>query len=122
MIMLRRNDVVYQNDDNAPWWTPYGRVWRRLDDEHVLVIFLTKDIRKLKDTQLTKVAYKGRWDDIWDYTANDYLEPVLLGSRWKPMPTLRWMKRNASKYNAHFGGCSRYSLAERKQALKEVLT
>ena len=86
---LRRNDVVIEKQSGG-MWSPYGRVVRRIDNNHVQVIFCTKDIKVFKDEELELSDYDGRWD-----THGGLRErfPV-----WMPFPTLRKLKQMASYY------------------------
>jgi hypothetical protein len=78
--MVRRNDIVYQISDDAPAVTPYGRVWRRVSPTHVDVIFCTRDVRRLPDTDLeVHNHYKGH---EWN-------------GRFRRMSTLRQLKKVA---------------------------
>lgn len=86
---FRRNDVVTARKD-AGHWTPYGRVWRRIDDDHVEVIDCGKHIGIYHDDDLVLHDYKGRWDDFGGIR-REY--PV-----WREFPSLRKLKQMASYY------------------------
>jgi hypothetical protein len=85
-MRVRRNDIVYQLSDDAPVVTPYGRVWRRVSDTHVDVIFCTRDVRRLSDTDLeVHNHYKGyEWN-----------------GRFSRMATLRQLKKAARRSMEH---------------------
>lgn len=87
---LRRNDVVVAKNEGGHW-SPYGRVWRRIDESHVEVICVTKHLTVYADEDVKRVDYKGRWD-TWSDLRQEY--PV-----WLSMPTLRKLKQRASYYH-----------------------
>ena len=93
---LRRGDVVELpvHDCFLP-----GRVWRRIDTDHVQVIDVFKHINIFHEDQLKLSAYKGCWK--WRrHPGNDEGKTP----RWSPMTSLRQLKKMASAYNNHFGG------------------
>lgn len=102
---LRRNDVVIVD-------VMYGRVWRRIDANHVQVIDCGKKVRIYRDSDVVLSNYKGRFDPLWG------------DKRFIPMTSLRRLKKIASEYNAHFGGYSgwkrgRWTKLERLTALND---
>lgn len=106
MRKLRHNDIVLAQRDGG--WKMFGRVWRRIDTEHVQVIDDGLYIRILKDSELT--------------LRNDYKGFVNHEGRFVRMTTLRKLKKNARVYNPHFGGKSwmtgkRWTKAQRAKAL-----
>lgn len=87
---LRRNDIVRQKKDG--WF--YGRVWKRVDDDHVVVICCGKHITTYRDDELeVHNDYKGKWSQSFDGQVRDRY-PVFYR-----MPTLRKLKQRASGYH-----------------------
>lgn len=111
---LRRNDLVVLRNDPAGFWP--GRIWRRLDENHVEVIDCGKKVIAYHEDDLELSDYKGRWDWCRDPDNNYGNTP-----RWRFMTSLRQLKKNASYYNAHFGGANhmgrRWTEEERAKAL-----
>lgn len=58
MSHIKRNTVV--SEKNTSGFTPYGRVWRQIDKNHVEVIFCTKDFGVYHIDELEIHDYKGR--------------------------------------------------------------
>lgn len=89
---LKRNDVVIERINRG--YAFYGRVWKRLDDEHVVVIDCGKHVQIYHEDELILSDYRG--DYTWQhYPGNDYNNPV----RFRYMPGLRKLKRAAKWYN-----------------------
>lgn len=87
---LRRNDIVRQKKDG--WF--YGRVWKRVDDDHVVVICCGKHITTYRDDELeVHNDYKGKWSQSFDGQVRDRY-PVFYR-----MPTLRELKQYAACYH-----------------------
>ena len=97
---LRHNDVVMVKKHDG--WAFYGRVWRRLDEDHVVVIDCGKNVIVYADADLERHDYKGHWR--WNREPDNDRGNIPL---FDYMTSLRQLKRMASCYNAHFGG-SRY--------------
>lgn len=112
MRKLKRNDIVSFNGDSC--MVIYGRVWRRIDANHVQVIDCGKSVRIYHENQLTLEDYKGYWMVPQWWKPSGW-------SKFVPMTSLRQLKKIARHYNAHFGGCdawgNRWSKVERKEAL-----
>lgn len=120
---LRRNDIVMERDAGGHW-SPYGRVWRRHDNDHVEVIDCTKHVTVYHEDELALVEdYKGFWTPsrtVYDrgpdgqtlYHTGRMTEP-----RFIRMASLRQLKRKASRYQPHFGGRRQYSRKDRAEAL-----
>lgn len=113
---LRRNDVVFERGVD---WIMYGRVWRRIDSEHVQVIDCGLYIRIYKDIDLELTDYKGKW--AWQRHPGNSDGKMPL---WVRMTSLRELKKQARMYHAHFGGHrfpsgKRWSKAQRKTALED---
>jgi len=120
---LRRNDVVMEREKDGHW-SPYGRVWRRHDDDHVEVIDCTKHVTLYHEDELVLVlGYSGFWtmgSMEYDRLPNgeiDYMTGRRVKQRFVRMATLRRLKRMATRYQPHFGGSSQYTRAERAEAL-----
>lgn len=107
MTKLRRNDIVMEAQ--VDMYRFYGRVWKRYDDDHVIVIDCGKYVRIFRDDQLERVTnYKGRYS--WQrHPGNEYDRSVV----WRPMSSLRKLKRMATQYQPYFGGSKWYTKAER---------
>ena len=96
---LRRGDVVIERDGDMI--TMYGRVWRRYDENHVVVIDCGKHITLYHEDELALSDYKGRWE--WQcHPGNEDGRKT----KWLPMTSLRKLKQIARQYNASFGGRS----------------
>lgn len=111
---LRRGDVVHERFNGGTFM--YGRVWRRVDDNHVVVIDSGKHVQLYHEDELILTDYIGRWK--WQrHPGNDYGHTP----RWSKMTSLRRLKAMAKDYNASFGGISghghRWTKAERQDAL-----
>lgn len=89
---LKHNDVVIQKENNG--WAFYGRVWKRLDNNHVVVIDCGKYVQIYHESELVLSSYKG--DYMWQhYPGNDYGNPT----RFLFMPNLRKLKKAARRFN-----------------------
>lgn len=100
MRKLKRNDIVMEKDHKGAPWSPYGRVWRRIDDSRVQVIFCTKDIPVVCDDELVHVTnYKGRWDRYGPYYIDPDTKEEWRMEKWIPMASLRRLKQMAQIYN-----------------------
>lgn len=92
----RRNDVVYDRTEeaNGGFWSPYGRVWRRIDPTHVQLILCTKDIPIRADVDVQRVTYKGRWETKWDRELGEVVPTF-----FRYMASLRRLKQMAAYYH-----------------------
>ena len=79
--MVKRNDIVC--DKNETNFVPYGRVNRRIDDEHVEVLYGNCNRRIFRDEDL---EVHNEYAGYWMREFSDY--PVF---HW--MPTLRKLKQ-----------------------------
>ncbi len=86
---MKRNDVVSEKSKDG--WCPYGRVWKTVDKDHVLVIFCTKDFGVYRKDDLEVHDYKGRWNERYTRSLGSH-------ERYLEMPTLRQLKQAASHY------------------------
>ncbi len=84
---LKRNDVV-KLPCHGGLFRFYGRVWRRLDEQQVVVLDCGSQVNIYRDEELSIVDYKGYWQP----RANDQPD------RWVPMTSLRALKRQAGVY------------------------
>lgn len=115
---LRRNDVVAEREADGGW-SPYGRVWRRHDRDHVEVVDCMKHVTVYHEDELRLViGYQGYW------TLGDPVEGVSpcapsmrINQRLIRMASLRKLKRMASRYQPHFGGTRKHTDEERREAL-----
>lgn len=86
--LLRRNDVVLRETATA-WWV-FGRVWRRIDAEHVAVIDTMRRVTKVRDADLKLSSAAA---------AEHYDDSSSPGRRRRPlvrrMPSLRRLKQSA---------------------------
>lgn len=102
---LRHNDIVMQRDNTG--WAFFGRVWRRHDENHVEVVDCGKYVQVYHEDELI--------------LSNDYKGYERSTGRFLPMTSLRQLKINAARYNAHFGRSNawgrRWTRAERQEAL-----
>jgi hypothetical protein len=84
---MKRNDIVMEVECKG-FWSPFGRIVRRISTAEVEVIWCTKQIEVVKESDLIlKNDYKGFWI------------PINGVQRWIPMSTLRKLKQMASRYN-----------------------
>lgn len=89
---LKRNDVVIERVNRG--YAFYGRVWKRYDEQHVIVIDCGKYVRIYHEDQLVLSDYKG--DYKWQHhPENDYGNPI----RFQYMTGLRTLKKMAKQYN-----------------------
>lgn len=123
---LRRNDVVMERE-SCGHWSPMGRVWKRHDADHVIVIDCMKNVAVYHEDELKLMAeYTGFLKD--GYIVYDFDDEGMVieesrrttPDRFVYMPTLRRLKRMASVYQPHFGGCARYTAGERRDAAAEI--
>jgi hypothetical protein len=110
-MKFKRNDITFPlNKDGVRDGGMFGRVWRRIDENHVQVIESGKHVRiyNEKDIDLAN-EYKGYVD--------------LKTGRLIRMTSLRKLKKNARDYNAHFGGCNflgrKHTKEEQQRALND---
>lgn len=115
---LKRNDVVLRVEDiQNGGWRPYGRVWRRLDEDTVVVIDEGLCVTIGKDDDFVPTDYKGLHKEAGERHNNR-----LLRKRWfRPMTSLRRLKYNASRYHPYFKGW-RGPKHKRKLALEHLLS
>lgn len=96
---LRRNDIVVERVGEG--FSFYGRVWYRIDQNHVVVIDTGKYITVYHEDELDRVDYQGYWDaEVYEDT--DEFLMTLLRYRfpvYRRMPSLRKLKQRASYYN-----------------------
>lgn len=111
---LKRGDVVHERNVNV--YIIYGRVWRRYDENHVIVIDCGTHIQVYHEDELVLSDYKGMWD--WNREPGN---PYGKKPKWIPMTSLKSLKRLARPYNASFGGhgsWGRWTKQERLEALR----
>lgn len=82
--MLKRNDIVGEKEPNG-FFAPYGRIIKRVDSDHVLVVDCNKDLTIYQDVDL----------DIF----NDYKGYHDCRNRYRRMSSLRKLKQMASRYH-----------------------
>lgn len=90
---LKRNDVV---TDRAygDCRLLYGRVWKRYDEHHVIVIDCGRHVKIYHEDGLVLSDYKGYYK--WQHhPGNDYGNPI----RFQYMTGLRKLKKMAKHYN-----------------------
>lgn len=83
---FRRNQVVVDTKD--PIFP--ARIWKVLDDGHVIVIDCGLHVKKVHETQLVNTGYKGRWTSNRSITGKTHF----LG-----MSRLRSLLKGARHYN-----------------------
>lgn len=85
---LRRNDVVLREAATA-WWV-FGRVWKRIDDEHVAVVDTMRRVTKVRDADLRRssAAEAESYDDSSSPARRR--RPIV-----RRMPSLRRLKQSA---------------------------
>lgn len=108
---LKRNDVVHPRQNGFF----YGRVWRRLDENHVVVICCGKYVLAYHEDELVLSDYTGDWEWL-KHPGNEYGNTP----RWNRMTSLKKLKKNARNYNASFGGRGRWGKWSKEQQ-KEAL-
>lgn len=125
MRRLRRNDIVMERISDGHW-SPFGRVWRRIDDTHVEVIDCMKHVTVYADDDLVLrndyQGYHAFGKLVYDTLPNgerDWDSQRREQGRFIRMSTLRQLKRRASTYQPHFGGDSQWSREDRARALAE---
>ena len=89
---IRRNTVVYRKSEK--YYAHYGRVNRRIDDDHFEVIFVTREVEICPIDDLVAVDYKGRWNQR--YIGRDQNGEELYEEWFSFMATLRNLKQRAS--------------------------
>jgi hypothetical protein len=93
--MFKRNQVVYVEDGGG--YYHYGRIMRKLPNNHFMVIDTGKHITAACGDPDAKVKlvdnsqYQGYWDDGYSDLRREF--PV-----YRPMPSLRKLKQHASCY------------------------
>jgi hypothetical protein len=111
---LRRGDVVHERHHGG--YIMYGRVWRRIDKNHVVVIDCGKHIQLFHEDELVLTDYDGRWAWRREPGNDEGKRP-----KWMPMTSLRRLKSMAREYHPDFGGrryCGyRWTKQERREAL-----
>lgn len=89
---LKRNDVVIERKNLG--YAFYGRVWKRYDENHVVVIDCGKYVQIYHEDELILSDYKFTYE--WQhYPGNDYNNPV----RKSYMTGLRKLKKITKRYN-----------------------
>lgn len=89
---LKRNDVVIERKNRG--YAFYGRVWKRLDNDHVIVIDCGRYVQIYHEDELELSNYKFRYE--WQHhPGNEYNNPV----RVRFMTGLRKLKKMAKRYN-----------------------
>ena len=89
---LKRNDVVIECKNRG--YAFFGRVWKRYDAEHVIVIDCGKYVQIYHEDELELSNYKFMY--VWQHhPGNEYNNPV----RIRYMPGLRKLKKMAKWYN-----------------------
>lgn len=120
---LRRGDVVHERDHGG--YIMFGRVWRRHDANHVVVIDCGKHITLYRDDELVLSDYEGYERMIGpevypvgpDGETDWFAEPLPRKTRQVPMTSLRRLKQIAREYNPDFGGrrCCGYRWTKKEQ-------
>lgn len=87
-MSLKRNDVVYRKMDDG--FRTYGRVSRIFSDGRIEVLDCGKIISVGLPEQFVKIDYNGFWDS-WAGREDNPL--------WRPMPSLRKLKRMCARYD-----------------------
>lgn len=109
MTKLKRNDIVAPKYSHGAVF--YGRVWKRVDEDHVVVIDTGKHVTLYRDDELVKLKYKGM---------AAYRRP----NRFIRMTSLRMLKNMRKDYGAEFGGTSywgyRWTKEDRLVALNNI--
>ena len=90
---LQRNDIVYLIGDDSIGWTPFGRVWKRVEDK-LAVILTTRDVVVRPPECFQRVIYKGYWNTRFDSNLGDVVQ-----THFRYMATLRLLKQMASSYH-----------------------
>jgi len=114
---LRHNDIVCERDGSRGFWP--GRVWKRVDENHVIVIDCGKHVTLYRDDQLMRSDYRGRW--LWGREPGNHRgrKPV-----WSAFTSLRQLKKDSARYNGHFGGRNnwgrRWTEQDRVEAMAEL--
>lgn len=109
MAKIKRNDIVAPKYSHGAVF--YGRVWKRIDDDHVVVIDTGKHVTIYADSELVKLNYKGRKEFHYPH-------------RFSHMTSLRRLKAMRKDYGAEFGGtryCGyRWTKDDRREALANI--
>lgn len=89
---LRHNDVVIQRLNEG--YAFYGRVWKRYDEDHVVVIDCGKYVQIYHEDELilSDYTFTYKWQH---HPENHYGNPV----RKRYMTSLRKLKKMAKQYN-----------------------
>ena len=112
--MFKRGDIVIPKKNNG--YIFFGRVWRRLDENRVVIIDSGKKITVYHEEDIELSGYTGRWK--WQHhPGNDY------GNRpkWFKMTSLKRLKTLARDYNPHFGGLNNFGKAWSKEEKIQAL-
>ena len=107
-MKLRRNDIVIpKNPITGETDGFYGRVWRRVDDNHVQVVSDSGHVLIYNDDSLIQ--------------SNDYKGMFTRKGKFIRMTSLRALKKHCSEYNPHFGGWGvwgrKWTKEQRRKAL-----
>lgn len=108
---MRRNDIVIEKKVDS--YRFYGRVWRRINENHVQVVMGGHYVRIYREEDLEVVDYTGTW--VWGREPGNWRGKKPL---WEPMTNLRKLKKYNQKYFAGFGG---YSEWKRRRWTKEEI-
>jgi|APDee1175537692_1029409.scaffolds.fasta_scaffold05173_2 hypothetical protein len=108
---FKHNDIVIPKDKSRGFWP--GRVWRRIDDNHVVVVDCGRYVTIYNEDDIVLANYNGRW--LWGRGPDNEKgkKPV-----WSYFTSMRMLKKRAAKYNPHFGG--RWTKVERQNALLQT--
>lgn len=106
---IKRNAVVLLPNEGG-LFSFYGRVWRRLDENQVVVLDCGSKVNIYRDDQLEATNYKGHWEP----------RPNGYPPRWVPMTSLQELKQMAGRYRPLFGG-RQWTARQRRQALHRLL-
>ena len=90
--MVKHNDIVQGPSDGGPW-SPYGRVSRFMNVDHVEVLDVLSNATIHHVDELTvHNDYRGRNDTKYDSLGYEY-------HVWHPMPSLRRLKQMRARYD-----------------------
>lgn len=114
MIRLKRGDVVGPRYTDGLYF--YGRVWKRYDQDRVLVICTGKHVTLYRDTELVRLTYTGCWAHKRAHYHSRKAKP-----RWLPMTSLRLLKARARDYQPFFGGLDGFGRPWSKVSAREAM-
>lgn len=119
--MLRRNDIVNPIARARNGGAMMGRVWRRVDDHHVVVLDVGSNVTLYHEDELILC---NDYKDVYKFChqpGNPYGNPV----RFIRMTSLKQLKKLCQNYSPIFGGSSdrhqkRWTEEERMKALRDL--